>query len=309
MSDLELYKKFRPKKLADVTGQDTAVKLLASFGRDKMPHTVLFTGASGCGKTTLARIAARQAGCAESEITETNCADSRGIELARDLRRQANSMPLNGDKKAWVLDEVQSLTKDAQSAMLKLLEDTPDHVYFFLCTTDPQKLLPTIITRCTEIKVKTLTTSHMKEMIGRVVKLAKLKVCEDALDNILNEAEGSARKALVLLNQIKDITDPEEQADAVTKASFKAKGIELAKALANPRAQWADVAKLLKVIEEEPETIRYMVLGYFRSVLLGGGALSSRAALVIERFAANFYDSKAAGLALACYEVVVLSKK
>ena len=131
----------------------------------------------------------------------------------------------------------QALTKDAQSAMLKLLEDTPDHVYFFLCTTDPQKLLPTIITRCTEIKVKPLAASHMKEMIARVVRLGKLKVCEDALDNILNESDGSARKALVLLNQIKDIADPEEQAEAVTKASFKAKGIDLARALANPRAQ------------------------------------------------------------------------
>jgi DNA polymerase III gamma/tau subunit len=305
----ELYKKLRPKTLKTVVGQEAACATLSTFGRDKMPHTVLLTGASGCGKTTLARIAAAQIRCDPSEVQEVNCADNRGIELARDLKKRAYSFPLTGDRKAWILDEVHALTKDAQSAMLKLLEDTPPHVYFFLCTTDPQKLLPTIITRCTEIKVKVVSPTGIKSILERAIKAYRLTVSDDAVSAVVNESDGSPRKALVLLNQIKDITDPEEQAEAVEKASFRATAILIARAMTNPRVAWPEVAKLLKDLTDEVETVRHVVLGYFRSILLGGGALAPRAALVIERFSEPFYESKAAGLALACYEIVVLSKK
>lgn len=307
----ELYKRLRPKKLADVAGQDAAVKTLKSFGVSKVPHTVLFSGPSGCGKTTTARILARQVGCEDSEITEINCADSRGIELARDLRRKANSYPLSGKFKVFILDEVQSTTKDFQSSMLRLLEFTPDHVYFFLATTDPQKLLPTIVTRCTEIRLKSLSPSEIKAVLERAIRLAKLSIHDDTVSNIINESEGSARKALVLLNQIKDIDDPEEQADAVSKSSHRSKGIELAKALVSPRTQWKEVADILKNMDEEMqvESIRHLVLSYCNKILLGGGGLSARMAFVLDRFQSNFYDSKSAGLSLACYEVITAAPK
>lgn len=305
----ELYKRYRPKKLAAVVGQESAVKTLAAFGKDGMPHTLLFTGPSGCGKTTLARIAARQAGCQESEIAELNCADNRGIELARDLRRQSNAMPLAGDRKAWILDEIHQTTLQAQSALLKTLEDGPAHVYFFLCTSEPQKLLSAIVTRSTEIKVKSLSPSDVKAVLERVVKLDKIKVCDDALDAILNEADGSARKALVLLNQVKGIDGDEEQTEAVVKSSSKAKAFDLCRLLSNPRCSWVDVAAVLRVLEEDAETMRHMVLGYFTKVLLGQSNVAGRAALVIDRFQANFFDSKRAGLALACYEVIHAGKK
>jgi DNA polymerase III delta prime subunit len=188
--------------------------------------------------------------------------------------------------------------------MLKLLEDTPNHVFFFLCTTDPQKLLPTIITRCTEIKLKPLSPTEVKTAVERAIRLGKLKVHPDTIDTIINEAEGSARKALVLLDQVKDITDPEEQSEAVAKASHRAKGIELAKLLVNPRCQWAEVGEVLKNLDDEVEGVRHLILSYCNKILIGGGALAPRCAFIIDRFQANFFDSKAAGLTLACWEVI-----
>jgi len=308
MLDTELYKLMRPTKLSQMVGQPEAVKVLSSFAAS-IPHTVLFVGPSGCGKTTLARIAAGLTGAHAEEVKEINCADNRGIELARELRRSCVNHPLQGKSKVYILDECAHLTRDAMTALLKLLEDTPKHVYFFLCTTDPNKLLPTIISRCTEIKLKKVDGVDIRLLLDRAVKKYGLEVGDDTYAAIVNESEGSPRKALVMLNQVMNIENPEEQADAVAKASFKAEGFAVAKALMNPRCSWSEVAALLKAVADEPEAVRYMVMGYARSVLLGGGTMAPRAALIIDRFAANFFDSKAAGLALACYEVVVLSGK
>ena len=200
------------------------------------------------------------------------------------------------------------LTSDAQNGFLKLLEDTPKHVYFMLSTTDPQKLKKTIITRSTEIKLVPLARKHLDELVSSVSESEDVALSEDVRDKLVDQADGSARKVLVLLHAIIGLETEEEQLEAIAKGDHKAKAIELARALLNPRSQWSDVAKILKGVEEEPEQLRYMVLGYCRSVLLGGGKMAGRAALIMERFEGNFYDGKSASLVLACYDVVVGEK-
>ena len=133
---MELYKKHRPSYLEDVFGQPEAVKVLGSMiEKDDLPHSILFTGPSGVGKTTLARILKEELECHANDFKEINCADFRGIDTIRDIRNNMNRQSLMGGPLIWLIDEAHKLTNDAQTAFLKMLEDTPKHVYFFLATT------------------------------------------------------------------------------------------------------------------------------------------------------------------------------
>lgn len=303
---MELYKKYRPKSLKRIIGQDSAVSVLKSMIKnDKIPHAILFSGPSGCGKTTLARILKRTLECSDADFSEINCADFRGIEMVRDIRRRMNQSPIGGGStKVYLIDECHKLSNDAQNAFLKLLEDTPKHVYFILATTLATKMLPTVKTRCTEIKLMELSASHCEELIGYVVKKEKKEISEEVMEAIVEHSYGSPRKCLVLLDQIIDIEDEEEQLNAVVKADEQTLAIELARALINPRVKWSDISPILKNLEDDVESLRWMILGYSKAVLIKGGKLAPRAFLLIDAFRDNFYDSKAAGLTAACYEVV-----
>ena len=158
----ELYKRFRPKSLDAVVGNGGTVAALQKFlKKGNLPHTILFKGPSGCGKTTLARILAKELGCGVLDLREYNSADFRGIDTIRDISRIMTNAPAAGNCRVFILDEAHQLSKDAQNAALKILEDTPKHVYFFICTTDPQKLIATIRSRCTEMPVDLLKLDEM----------------------------------------------------------------------------------------------------------------------------------------------------
>lgn len=302
----ELYKKFRPKKLKSLIGQEAAIASLSKLVEaKKIPHAILLSGPSGSGKTTIARILKTELNCGDHDFQEMNCADFRGIEDVRDVRRQMGFRPISGDARIWLFDECSKITGDGQTALLKMLEDTPDHVYFILATTDPQKLLKTILTRCTEIKLKALTNTALLTLIGRVAEKEQLSISKEVQQEIAEAAEGSGRKALVILEQIAQLgTDEEKMAGIKISSAAKTQAIELARELFAFKPSWAKVAAILKELNEEPESIRYLVLGYAKSILLGGGKLSPHAFKVIEIFGNNFYDSKHAGLAAACWEVL-----
>ena len=302
----ELYKKFRPVELETVVGQDGPVASIRKYiDKGNLPHSILLTGPSGCGKTTIARILGTHLKCGERDFIEINAADTRGIELIRDIRTVMNMAPLFGSSRIWLIDEAHKLSSEAQAAFLKILEDTPKHVYFILATTDPKKLVKTIHTRCAEFKLNSISDTDMGKVIRRVVVHEEKNVSDVVIREIVEVSEGSARKALVVLDQIIDLDSEEAQIEALKMTSAsKDVAIELARALINPRASWGDVAGILKELKDDPEGIRYMILGYCRSVLLGGGKLAPRAYMVIDIFSKNFYDSKQAGLAAACWEVI-----
>jgi len=302
----EYYKRFRPKTLKGVVGQEGAIASLQRFiDKGSVPHCILLTGPSGCGKTTIGRILKTHLNCGDADFLEINSADFKGIDTIREIRRSVNLSPISGDCRIWLIDESHKLTNDAQNALLKILEDTPSHAYFMLATTDPQKLIKTIHTRASEVKLQALGAPALKRVLQRVIDKEGLTVTDTVLDEIVDAADGSARKALVILEQVGGLATEAEQVQAVQATSLnKDAAITLARALINPRASWKEVAPLLKELKDEPEGIRYLVLGYCRSVLLGGGPLAARAYMIIDIFSRNFYDSKQAGLAAACYEVV-----
>lgn len=301
---MELYRRLRPTKFNEVIGQPMAVRILTDLVKKKnIPHAIAFTGASGCGKTTLARILVTKLGCNKEDFCEINAADARGIDTIREIRSHMGYAPMQGSCRIWLIDEAHRLTSDSQSALLKMLEDCPDHVYFMLATTDENKLLPTIRTRCTEIRLISLPQKPMEDLITGAAKKEGIEVSKELLKQLIECADGSARKALVLLEQIAGIEDEAERIDAVQKADSKRDAIEIARSLINPKATWQEIAAIIKRVEDDPEKIRRMILGYASAVLLNGTKISPNAYLVISCFETDFFASGKAGLVRACYEV------
>lgn len=301
----EFYRKYRPKKFSDVIGQPDAVRVLIEMGKNKeIPHALLFTGPSGCGKTTLARIVREKLKCSDYDYSELNAADFRGIDAIRDMRGQMGTAPLGGSCRIWLLDECHSLTGDAQNALLKLLEDTPSHVYFLLCTTDPQKLKKTVITRCTEVRCRLLTEAELGMLVRKIAAAEGATLSDKVVESIANAADGSARKALVILNAVARIQVEEEQLAAISAADVKGQAIEIARALTNSKTTWSDMKEIIKKVDDDPEGIRRLVLGYCKSIMVGSGGNLNRVALVMEEFRDPLYDIGLPGLVLACYNVV-----
>lgn len=302
---IELFKKYRPSTLDQIVGQDTVVKTVQNLiDQKKIPHTMLFSGPSGCGKTTIARALLPHLNCSDNDVYEINCADFRGIDKVRSIRESMSLAPMGGDTRVWILDECHNLTKDAQTAFLKILEDTPNHVYFFLATTDPQKLLKTIITRSTEFKLSSVKNKDMRKLIISICKKEKRKIEEEVIDEIVESCDGSPRKALVFLHTVLGHKDTASQIEAIHKTDSKKQSIELARKLLDTRSKFSDCVAILKEIEDEPETVRRMILGYMSSVMLGNNKkMIDRAYYIVTCFSENFYDTGKAGLISCTYEV------
>lgn len=302
----ELFKRYRPKSLPQLVGQPETVKMLESMTKNnRIPHAILLQGPSGTGKTTIARILKRHLNCSSSDFEELNAADSRGIDMVREIRSMMSLSPINGTCRIWLIDEAAKLTGDAQSAFLKILEDTPDHVYFMLATTDPQKLLNTIRTRCTSIELRPISPKVMSDLLFSVAEKEGVKVVEEVIDKIVEASNGSARNALVLLGKVVEIDNAEEQLSCIVNTGTKQDAFQIVKALLWEKSDWPSVAKMIRGIETDDwEGLRHLVLVNATNELLKGTKTAARAYMVVRCFDTNWYDSRRAGLAAACYEVL-----
>lgn len=300
---MELYKKYRPETLDAVVGNGAVVAALKSLDKDAVPHAILFTGPSGCGKTTLARILSGILGVAEADYREVDSGDFRGIDTIRDIRRQMAFAPMAGPCRMWVIDECHQLSNDAQNAFLKALEDTPTHVYFVLCTTNPEKLLKTIRTRCTTYELQALSPEVIgKELLMPVCRAEGKKPPLEVLKIISRDCLGSARAALVILDKVLGLPAEQMAAAAEQMAAQENQTIELCRLLLK-KAPWGVVSKTVKGLSDEPESIRRAVLGYMTSVLLGGGDV--RAYNVMVSFERDYFATGRAGLVMSCYDATV----
>lgn len=301
MNDV-LYKRIRPDNFNDVIGQEEAIATIKGFGKRKqVPQCILFVGPSGCGKTTIARILKDKLKCGDADFTEINAATANGVDMVRDIQKRCGMAAISGNVRVWIIDECHQLTTPAQNAFLKLLEDPPSHVYFFLATTDPRKIIKTVKTRATEIVLKEVPEDVLEKYIDETAVGEGIEINEEICEAIARAADGSVRKALVILDQILSIDGMDAKLEAVSRADAKRQSIELCRALMAKKIDWKTVTGIIKDLEEEPESLRYMVLGYANSVLLKSG--NGRAADIIRCFQYNFYESKKAGLTLACWDV------
>ena len=302
----ELHLKYRPKTLDEVVGQKEAVATLKEMLKNnRVPHSILISGPTGTGKTTIARILKSSLNVSDLDYREVNSADFRGIEVVREIRRGMglHAITENGNR-MYVLDEVHAISKDASNAFLKLLEDTPSHVFFVICTTSAEKLLPTLRNRCTQISTKLLTPKDMMFLLNQILEKEKVEIQEEVLDRVIEVAEGSARLAVNLLNRIYKLKDVDSQLEAVLRSDTKTQAFDLVKLLLWERnVKWVDVANVLKSIEDEPETIRRILLKNVGNEILKGNKNSNRAAVLAVAFERPYYDSGMCGLITSCWEV------
>lgn len=203
MNKLVLYRKYRPKSFDEVLGQDNIVGLLKNAVKSKrIAHAYLFAGPRGTGKTSLARILAREAGCSDVDLTEIDAASSRGIDEIRALREAVRFYPLQGSVKVYIIDEVHMLTKEAFNALLKTLEEPPPHAIFILATTEPDKVPETIISRCQNFSFRKIPESILRKIILSIAKSEGFEVDDESAGLIALHADGSFRDAQGALDQL-----------------------------------------------------------------------------------------------------------
>lgn len=217
-----LYRIYRPTSFDEVAGQDHITDVLRNQVKlGHLSHAYLFCGPRGTGKTTMAKILSRAANCCapvngepcgtcemckisagvNADIMEIDAASNNGVDNVRELIDQAQFAPLQLRKRVFIIDEVHMLSQNAFNALLKTLEEPPEHVLFILATTEPEKLLATVISRCQRFDFKRLTMQNIVNYMGSVLKKEKIEAEIDALRSIAHAANGGMRDALSLLNQ------------------------------------------------------------------------------------------------------------
>lgn len=298
-----LTEKYRPKGWDGVLGNETTVRSLRKvLSRPGKPHSYLLTGPKGCGKTTIARIMAAELGASGMDVKELNSANYRGVDSARELLAELHMRPWQSKATVWILDECHQITGDAQNTLLKALEAPPSHAFFVLCTTDPEKMKETLISRCARYQVFPCAPDTLMNGLRLIVKKEGCPAhcpSERVLDKISRACEGIPRTAVMLLDQVLDIED-EEEALAVISSPYisNPQAVDLCRAIVQNRP-WEYVSGIISSLTDDPESVRHAVLGYANTVMLARP--SETLASIIRQFSPTFMHCGKAGLTLACW--------
>ncbi len=273
-SSVALYRKYRPIAFKDVRNQDHIVTVLeGAIGKGMIPHALLFTGPRGTGKTTVARIFAGAIGAKDVDTYEMDAASNRGIDDIRELREAVHTLPYESPYKVYIIDEVHMLTKDAFNALLKTLEEPPAHVIFILATTEPDKLLDTIISRCQVFQFRAPSREVLMDHVLDVAKKEKFKLEKGAADIIAIAANGSFRDALGMVQKVimasKDASADADEVAAIVGAPKKVLLTAVLEALSEKDAEkgLSAVASALEAHVDMKLFIR-LLLERVRAVLL-----------------------------------------
>ena len=221
-----LYRRYRPKTLSEVVGQEQITTVLQnSLKNGKLAHAYLFIGPRGTGKTSVARILAHEINNFPYEleddyldIIEIDAASNTGVDNIRDLREKAIIAPTKGKYKVYIIDEVHMLSKSAFNALLKTLEEPPEHVVFIMATTDAYKVPITITSRSQVYTFKLANPSVMLDHLKKIAKQEKINITDEALEIVVKRGGGSFRDSLSLLDQISTLSDDKIDADLISRA-------------------------------------------------------------------------------------------
>ena len=220
-----LYRKYRSKSLDEVIGQKHITDILSraiSVGR--VSHAYLLTGPRGVGKTSVARILAHEINklpyneeITNLDIIEIDAASNNGVEDVRDLREKVQIAPVSASKKIYIIDEVHMLSKAAFNALLKTLEEPPEHIVFILATTNAEKLPATIISRTQRFNFRPISVDDAVKHLAYIAKQEGIKVTDDALKLIAQRSDGSFRDSISLLDQLSSLVDVNDKKTITAK--------------------------------------------------------------------------------------------
>jgi DNA polymerase-3 subunit gamma/tau len=265
-----IARKWRPQTFDDVVGQDHVVRTLKNaIARNRIAHAYLFVGPRGTGKTSTARIFAKALNCtggpkadfdpndpvcqsiadgSSLDVIEIDGASNNSVDNIRDLRDQVQYGPTTGKFKVYIIDEVHQLSASAFNALLKTLEEPPAHVKFIFATTDVQKVLPTILSRCQRFDLKPIPAELIVQRLKKIAAAEKIKVADAALASIARLADGGMRDAQSILDQMISFCGSEVgEADVLDVYGLvsSAQVSELAAALAD-----GDHRKIVRIVDE-----------------------------------------------------------
>ncbi|HIQ88984.1 TPA: DNA polymerase III subunit gamma/tau [Candidatus Galligastranaerophilus faecipullorum] len=229
---LPLFRKYRPQSFKDLVGQENLVKALTNaIELKRIAHAYLFCGPRGTGKTSSARIFAKSLNCVQGptvepcqkcascvditnaagmDVIEIDAATNRGVEGAEDLIAQVHYAPVSGKYKIFIIDEVHMLTATAFNALLKTFEEPPENVIFILATTEPHKVLETIVSRCQRFDFRRITVEDITKRLREISDIENIKITDEALYTIAKNVSGGLRDSLALLDQVSILGAKEE---------------------------------------------------------------------------------------------------
>lgn len=269
-----LYRKYRPATFADVIGQEHVVTALENaIKKDQLGHAYLLYGTRGIGKTTLARIFANEIGTQPEDLYEIDAASYTGVDNIRELNASVKALPYQSKYKVYIIDEVHMLSKSAFNALLKTIEEPPSHAIFILATTELEKVIDTIISRCQVFTLRTPTIETLRTLIDHVGAAEGITLSPESKNTIALLGDGSFRDTLGILQKIitvsadKDLSDDEVQ--KITGAPTGQLLRTIIKSLGT-----GDTSTALTTISQaaalgvEARTLSLQIVHYLRSLLL-----------------------------------------
>lgn len=301
-----LHTKYRPKTFDDMVGNEYVLFNLKNALEEKShPHVFLIHGMRGSGKTSLAYVLANELDC--EQVDYYNVANERGIDTAREIIDSARYRPFKGKNKMYIIDEFHQTQVAFQNALLNILEETPEHAYFCICTTNPEKIIETIKDRCYAVEVKPLSKPDGRKLLDGVMKKEKRKpVSEKVFNAIYSSSEGRPRAMLIFLNKFLSLKGDEELTSELLQIEDEAQAQVnlLCQALMN-KESWKRVKGIITTLlkqdaTKDPESIRRMILGYFSAVALNQDEPNKRLCLLFECFKDNYYNTGKSGLTFSC---------
>ena len=307
---LPLFRKYRPQSFKDLVGQENLVKALTNaIELNRIAHAYLFCGRRGTGKTSSARIFAKSLNCVEGptvepcqkcasciditnatgmDVIEIDAATNRGVEGAEDLIAQVHYAPVSGKYKIFIIDEVHMLTATAFNALLKTFEEPPENVIFILATTEPHKVLETIVSRCQRFDFRRITVDDITKRLREISDIENIKITDDALFCIAKNVSGGLRDSLALLDQVSILGAKEEiTKDTIEELLGKVTFDRLIKLL--DLIVEGDIEKSLELIDDiylkgsEPRNLCENFMEFLRNIII---TLSAKEPQNVTKFSA-----------------------